>query len=178
VQSLVVRTRGDAASIAPAVRDAIWSVDRNLPIERVAAMDKLLASTADERRFVLILFEAFGLVALTLAAIGIYGVLAGSVNDRIREIGVRAALGATRGDILAMVLRQGMAMTALGLAIGLVGALAAGRALTAMLFSVSWLDGVTYFTAIALLLVVSGIACMIPARRAASIDPMRALRTE
>jgi putative ABC transport system permease protein len=178
VQLLVVRTRGDAAALAPAVRDVIWSVDPNLPIERVATMDKLLAATADQRRFVLILFEAFGLVALTLAAIGIYGVLAGSVNERTREIGVRAALGATQANIVAMVMRQGMTMTVLGLAIGLCGALAAGRALATMLFSVSWFDGVTYGGATMLLLVFAGVACLIPARRAASIDPMQALRSE
>jgi putative ABC transport system permease protein len=178
VQSLVVRTRGGAAALAPAVRDAIWSVDSDLPIERVATLDSLLASTEGQRRFVLILFEAFGLIALALAAIGMYGVLAGSVNERIREIGVRAALGATRRDILALVMRQGMTMTALGLTIGLCGALAAGRALSTMLFDVSRLDGVTYCGAVALLLAVSGIACWIPARRAASIDPMQALRAE
>jgi len=178
VQSVVVRTRGDALTFAPAVRDAIWSVDRDLPIERIASVENLLAASARERRFVLILFEAFGLAALTLAAIGIYGVVAGSVNERTREISVRAALGATRGDILVLVMRQGMAMSAVGLAIGLCGALAAGRALTSLLFSVTWLDGVTYFGAAALLLGVSVIACLIPARRAASIDPAQALRAE
>jgi putative ABC transport system permease protein len=127
---------------------------------------------------VLILFEAFGLVALLLAAIGIYGILSGSVTERTREIGVRATLGATRRDILALVLRQGMTMTCLGLAIGLCAALGAGRALEAMLFGVSWLDRLTYFGAALLLLAVSAIACLIPAHRAASIDPMKALRTE
>jgi putative ABC transport system permease protein len=179
-QSVVVRTRPEksAASLAPAVQQAIWSVYKDLPIARVATMDALLASTAQERRFVLVLFEAFGLVALALAAIGIYGVLACSVTERTREIGVRAALGATRADILALVLRQGMAMTALGLAIGLCGALAAARALDAMLFGVSWLDRLTYLGTTALLFAVSVLACLIPARRAATIDPVQALRGE
>ena len=104
--------------------------------------------------------------------------MSGSVTERTREIGVRAALGATRADILSLVLRQGMTMTVVGMAIGLCGALAAGRALDAMLFGVTWLDRLTYLGAIVLLLAVSGIACMIPARRAASIDPMEALRNE
>ena len=113
-----------------------------------------------------------------MAAIGIYGILAGSVAERTREIGVRAALGATRGDILALVMRQGMTMTAIGLGVGLMAALAAGRALSAMLFGISWLDRITYLCATLLLFVVAMVACLIPARRAASIDPMEALRNE
>jgi putative ABC transport system permease protein len=178
VQSVVVRTRAAPATVAAAVQEAIWSVDKSRPITRVATMDELVAATALERRFVLVLFETFGLVALALAAIGIYGILAGSVTERTREIGVRAALGATRTDLLSLVLRQGMTMTLMGMAIGLCGALVAGRALDAMLFGVTWLDLFTYLGAIVLLFAVSGIACLIPARRAASIDPMEALRNE
>jgi putative ABC transport system permease protein len=180
VQSVVVRTHSgiDAATLAPAIQEAIWAVDKTRPITRIATMNELVAATALERRFVLTLFEAFGLVALVLAAIGIYGILAGSVTERTREIGVRAALGATRADILSLVLRQGMTMTVVGMAIGLCGALAAGHALEAMLFGVTWLDLLTYVGAIVLLLAVSCIACLIPARRATSIDPMEALRTE
>jgi len=180
VQSVVVRTQAQTspASLTPAIQQSIWSVDRDRPITRVATMESVLAATALERRFVLVLFEAFGLVALTLAAIGIYGILSGSVTERTRELGVRAALGATRAGLLALVLRQGMAMTCIGLAFGLCGALAAGRALNSMLFGVTWLDRITYLGAIVLLFVVSVIACLIPARRAASIDPMEALRTE
>jgi putative ABC transport system permease protein len=178
VQSVVVRTHGDPAALAPSVQRAIWSVEKDCPINRVDTMEKVVAGTAVERRFVLILFEAFGLVALVLAAIGIYGILSGSVTERTREIGVRAALGATRADILALILRQGMTMTCIGVAIGLCVALAAARALDAMLFGISWLDKFTYLGATALLLAVSGVACLIPARRAASIDPMEALRNE
>jgi putative ABC transport system permease protein len=178
VHSVVVRTRGPAAQLATSVREAIWSVDRNLPIVRVATMDSILDTSEAQRHFVLVLFEAFGLAALALAAIGIYGVLSGSVAERTREIGVRAALGATRANLLALVMRQGMFTTGLGLAIGLCGALAAARALASMLFAVSWTDGPTYLSAVALLLVVSGFASFIPACRAASIDPMQALRAE
>jgi putative ABC transport system permease protein len=178
VQSVVARTSGAPATLTHSVQQAIWSVDKDRPIDHIATMDTMLAATAQQRRFVLILFEAFGLVALLLAAIGIYGILAGSVTERTREIGVRAALGATRADILTLVLRQGMTMTCVGLVIGLCAALAAARALDAMLFGVTWLDRLTYLGATLLLLAVSGIACFIPARRAASIDPMEALRSE
>jgi putative ABC transport system permease protein len=176
VQSLVVRTSGDAAALTPAIKNAIWSVDRDQPIVRVATMDSLLATSEAERHFVLILFEAFGLVALVLAATGIYGVLSGSVTERMREIGVRVAVGATRGDILALIVRQGIMLTAVGVVIGLLGAAAASRALSSLLFGVSRLDPVTYLGVIALLAGVSIIACGLPAWRAAQIDPATTLR--
>jgi putative ABC transport system permease protein len=175
---LVVRARGDAAALAPAVKQAVWSVDRDQPIVRVATMDGLLAASAAERRFVLILFEAFALAALALAAIGVYGVLSGSVTERMREIGVRSALGATVADLLALVMRQGLALTCAGVAIGLAGAAAASQALVALLFGVSRLDPATYLGVTALLLVMSGIACWVPALRAARVDPSITLRSE
>ncbi len=176
--SLAIRTRGDAAALAPAVRDAIWSVDKDQPIARVATMESLLAASASERRFALILFEAFGLVALLLAATGIYGVLSGSVTERVREIGVRSALGATRGSILTLIVRQGMTLTMVGIAIGLTGALAASGALVTLLFSVTRLDPMTYAGVVVLLLGVSAVACWIPAWRAACVDPSITLRAE
>jgi putative ABC transport system permease protein len=176
--SLVVKVRGDAATLAPAIREAIWSVDKNQPVVRVATMDQLLARLVAERRFVLVLFEAFGLVALVLAATGIYGVLSGGVTERTREIGVRVALGASRADILSLVLRQGMALTVLGALIGLCGGVAACSVIAALLFGVSRFDPITYLGVTALLLFVSAIACSIPARRAASVNPVEALRAE
>ncbi len=177
-QSLVVRTRGNAAVLAPAARDAIWSVDKDEPIVRVATMDNLLAASEAERHFVLILFEAFALVGLVLAATGIYGVLAGSVSERTREIGVRSALGASRGSILALVIRQGMTLTVFGMLVGLVGAVVATHAIAALLFGISRLDPVTYASVTALLICVSTVACFIPARRATSVNPVEALRAE
>jgi putative ABC transport system permease protein len=176
--SLLVRTRGNAADFVPAIKNAIWSADRDQPIVRVAMMDDLLAASAAERRFVLILFEAFGLVALMLAATGVYGVLSGSVADRTREIGVRSALGASRRSILTLVLRQGMTLTGFGVVIGLAGALAASEALGALLFGVSPLDPLTYAGVIGVLAVVSVMASVVPAWRASRIDPMVALRYE
>jgi ABC-type antimicrobial peptide transport system permease subunit len=176
--SFVVRGRGDVRALAPAIRQAIWSVDKAGPITRIETLDALVAATASERRFALILFEAFALAALVLAAAGIYGVLAGSVAERTREIGVRAALGASRGMIVGLVVRQGLALTGLGIAIGLAGAALATRAIVAMLFGVSRLDPVTYLGVIGLLAAVALIACTVPAWRAARVDPASTLRTE
>jgi putative ABC transport system permease protein len=177
-QSLVARVGGNASALAPAIRSAVWSVDRGQPIVRVAMMDDLLAATAAQRRFALTLFEAFALAAIVLATAGIYGVLSGGVAERTREIGVRSALGASRRDILTLVLRQGMTLIALGAAIGLVGAVAATRFISAMLFGISHLDPVTYVVVVALLGAVSAIACFVPAWRAAHIEPALTLRTD
>ncbi len=176
--SFVIRTRGDPAALAPAIKEAIWSVDKDQPIVRVATMDDLLAVSEAERHFVLTLFEIFGIVALVLASVGIYGILSGSVTERTREIGVRAALGASRRDILALVLGQGMRLTALGIIIGLCGALAASRVLVTLLFGVSRLDLITYLGVVALLALVSAIACWMPAWRAVRVDPSITLRVE
>jgi putative ABC transport system permease protein len=177
-ESLVVRVQGDAAALAPAIRNAIWSVDRNQPITRVTTMNDLVAASEADRHFVLMLFEAFALVGLVLAATGIYGVLAGSVTERTREIGVRSALGAPRRNILLLVMRQGMAFSLVGLLLGLTAAVAASSAITALLFGITRLDPSTYAAVAALLLLVSAAACLIPARRAVSINPVVALRAE
>ena len=176
--SLVARTHGDAAVLAPAVKKAIWSADKDLPIVRVATMGALLATSESQRRFAMIVFEAFALAALVLAATGIYGVLSGNVTERTREIGVRSALGASRGDILALVVRQGMRLTGLGVAIGLIGAAAASRALVTLLFGVSPLDPVTYSGVAVLAAAVSALACWVPAWRAARVEPSVTLRVE
>ena len=176
--SLVVRARGDAAALAPLVRQAVWSVDKDQPVVRVGTMEAWLAASEAERRFALVVFEVFALAALVLAAIGIYGVLSGSVTERTREIGVRWALGASRADILVLVLRQGMTLTALGVAIGIGGAVVASRALVTLLFGVSRLDPLTYLGVVAILLAASAVACWLPAWRAARVDPSITLRSE
>ena len=176
--SLVVRGRGNASALVPAIKNAIWSVDHDQPIVRIVSMEALLAESAAERRFVLILFEAFGVVALALAASGIYGVLSGSVAERTREIGVRSALGASRNGIIALIVRQGMFLVSIGTMLGAAGALLASQAISAMLFGISRFDLLTYSSAIALLAVVAALACALPAWRASRIDPMEALRYE
>jgi putative ABC transport system permease protein len=176
--SLVVRGRGDISALVPAIKNAVWSVDNEQPIVRVAQMESLLAESASERRFVLILFEAFGLVALALAGSGIYGVLSGSVAERTREIGVRSALGATRSGIIALIVRQGMTLTGIGAMLGIIGASLASQAIGGLLFGISRFDPFTYLAATVLLSAVAVVACALPAWRASRIDPMLALRYE
>jgi ABC-type antimicrobial peptide transport system permease subunit len=178
LMSLVVRGRGDAAALTPAIRRAIWSVDKDLPIIRIATMDTLVERSVADRHFALVLFEAFGIAALLLAATGIYGVLSGSVTERMREIGVRSALGASPRDIVGLVVREGMALTGLGVVIGLGCAIVASSAIVTLLFGVSRLDPVTYSSVVALLLGVSAVACSAPAWRAARVEPSITLRAE
>jgi putative ABC transport system permease protein len=175
-QSLVVRARGDAASLTTAIKAAIWSVDKDVPVVRVATLDDLVARSEAKRRFALDVFEAFALAALALAAIGLYGVLSGSVTERLREIGVRSALGAAPSDILTLVVRQGMMLATLGVALGLLAATLASRAIASLLFGVSSLDPMTYLGVVALLLGVSVVACWLPAHRASGVAPLIALR--
>ena len=145
---------------------------------RVITMNRLIAITEAQRRFILILFETFGIVALLLAAVGLYGVLSGSVAERIHEIGVRMAFGATRSNILALALRDGLRLTAFGIGIGLGGALAASRGIASLLFGISALDPLSWFIMLALLTAVAVLACWVPAWRGARVDPSTALRSE
>jgi ABC-type antimicrobial peptide transport system permease subunit len=176
--SLVIRTKGNAADLAKPVQAAVWSVDKDMPITRVATMESLVEQSASQRQFALVLFEAFGLVALVLAAAGIYGVLAGAVTERIREIGVRSALGASRGDIVGMILRQGLSLTGAGVAVGAALALAFMRVINDMLFGVTASDPVTYVGVALVLSAVALAACLVPAWRAARVDPATTLRAE
>ncbi|HTO72666.1 MAG TPA: ADOP family duplicated permease [Gemmatimonadales bacterium] len=176
--TLVVRSRSDPADLAQAVRRAVWGIDPDQPIVRVATMEQLIADSAAERRFALVLFEAFAVVALVLAAAGVYGVLAGVVTERFREIGVRSALGATRQNIVAMILRQGLGLAAVGATAGLSMALAGTRLLDRLLFQISGNDPATYLTVTLTLAVVALGASAVPAWRAAGVDPAETLRAE
>jgi putative ABC transport system permease protein len=176
--SFLIRTRDNPAALAPAVKSANWSVDRNQPVVRVMTMDRMMAIAEAERRFVLTLFEAFGVVALMLAAVGIYGVLSGNVAKRTREIGVRAALGASRGHLLALILGDGMRLTALGIAIGLCGAVGSAQGIRTLLFGTSPLAPIAWTGVVVTLVSVSAIACSAPAWRASRVDPSITLRAE
>jgi putative ABC transport system permease protein len=175
---LVVRAHADPAALAETAKAAVWSIDKDQPIVRTATMDERIARSAAERRFALLLFEAFAASALMLAAVGLFGVLSTSVAERTREIGVRAALGASRSDIVSLVVGQALALTAAGVAVGIGGAIAASRALDTLLFDVSRADPGTYASVVMLLMAVSAAACWMPAWRAARIDPAITLRSD
>ncbi len=178
VRWLVVRAARDPGAIVTPIRQAIRGVDPNQPIVRVQAMSELVARSEAQRRFVAIVLGAFALSALTLAGIGLFGVLSGSVTERAREIGVRGALGASRSDIVGLVIRNGMAMTGLGVAIGVAVATLASETLVSLLFGVSRLDAATYLSVLTLLSLVSALACWIPATRAARMDPVATLKAD
>jgi putative ABC transport system permease protein len=174
---IVARTAPDTRVSATALREAIWSADRNQPIVRTVTLDDLVALSAAERRFALVLFQLFALIALVLAATGAYGVLSEGVVERTREVGVRLALGASRGAILSMIVREGTWLAGAGIVLGLAGAAVASGTLTTLLFNVSPLDTVTYAGMTAVVLSVTLLASAVPAWRAARVDPARTLRS-
>lgn len=169
--SLVVRSDGPVEGVVEPVRTAVWSLDPELPVAEVVTMERLLADALAEPRFYATLVGGFAALALILASAGIYGVLAAGVNQRRRELGVRIALGAALADVVGLVLRQGVRLTAAGLLIGLLGALGLTRLLAGMLFELRPSDPLTYVGVAALLLLTAGLASWIPARRAAGTDP-------
>jgi putative ABC transport system permease protein len=160
------------------LRQQTQAVDPDLPVFGAQAMEELISASLGQRRFAMQVVGLFGVVALLLAGIGIYGVMAYLVTQRTREIGIRLALGASAGDINRWVLKQGMRLTLAGLAVGLLGALAMTRLLRGLLYGVAATDLLTYAGLTALLAGVSLLACYLPARRAMNVDPMIALRYE
>jgi putative ABC transport system permease protein len=177
-RDLALRTNGDPSSLVGAVREAIRSVDPDQPVSNVATMEEVLGREAAQRRVGMILLTAFAVLALMLASLGIYGVLAYFVAQHRNEIGVRLALGATPAKILLLVLRKGMKLTLLGVAIGLAASFVLTRLMTSLLFGVRPVDPLTFAGVPLLLAFVALLACWIPARRAAKVDPMVALRYE
>ena len=168
----------DIAPIVAAVKREVESLDPDQPIGRITTMDKAIASSLATRRLVMVLLGAFAVLALVLASVGLYGVMALTVTQRTRELGIRMALGAERTNIFKLVLSQGMSLMAIGIAIGLIGAVAAGRALMSLLYNVGAIDAGAVLIAVFSLLAVALIACCVPARRATRVDPIVALRTE
>lgn len=176
--TLMVRTTLPPASLAKAVQAALWRVDPDLPFSGIAPMDEVVSRTATQPRLYLTLFAVFAALALTLAGIGLYGLLAYSVAQRTREFGIRAALGANPADVLRLVLREGARLILAGLALGMLGALGAARLVQQLLFAAPAYDPAV-FVAVALLLAgIAVLASLIPARRAARVAPMEALRTD
>ena len=175
---LVVRSAGPVDALIPALRSAIWSVDRDIPLDNMRTMDSMLDGTLARPRFVGTLLSLFGVAALLLAAVGIYGVLSFTVAQRTAEIGVRMALGAPRVSVMRAVIGQGLMLTLAGILIGAAAAIAATRALAGMLFGVAPTEPAVFVAVASLLTLTALLATWIPARRASRVDPLIALRQE
>jgi putative ABC transport system permease protein len=176
--SLVVRTSMDPRGLAATLRSAIRQIDPEVPLPDVRTLEQLMNQSVSARRFDMTLLALFAAAALTLAALGTYGVVGYTVTQRRNEMGIRIALGAARGDLVRMVVRQGMTPVLAGLAAGAVGAVLLGRYMASLLFEIGPRDPVSFAGATLVLLAVSAAACLIPARRATKVNPIESLRFE
>lgn len=176
--SFAVRTQTDPAAMTQAVKEQIWKIDGQLPITRVQTMNEVSAASFDARRFNMLLLTLFAGLALVLAAVGVYGVMSYAVTQRTHEIGIRMALGAQVGNVMRLVMKSGLAIAMVGVAIGLAGAFALTRLMRTLLFAVEPTDKVTFAGVSICLLLIALAACYIPARRATKVDPLQALRYE
>jgi len=176
--SLVIRSTVEPESIAGSIREAVAQIDRTVPVSNVETMKRVVSTSVTQPRFNLFLVGFFSVVALLLSAAGIYGVTAYTVAQRTHELGIRLALGAQVGDVLQMIMREGMTVIAVGVALGLAAAFGLLRLMKSLLFGVSETDPLTYVGITLVLMLVALIACYIPARRATKVDPLEALRYE
>ena len=176
--TLVVRTSSDPGSIAGPLADVVRNLDKDLPAPKIVTMKQLVSTSIADSRFSMLLLLVLALIALALASVGIYGVMSQTVAERIQEIGIRMALGARAFDVLKLIVRNGLKVTVVGIAIGLSGAFALTRLMRSLLFGVSPTDVITFTAVSGLLILVALLACYFPARRATKIDPLVALRYE
>jgi putative ABC transport system permease protein len=176
--NIMVRTAGDASAMAGAIRKLIVDLDGTQPVYDVQTMEQALASSIAPRSFNLLLLGIFAAVALVLAVVGIYGVMGYAVTQRTHEIGVRMALGARRGEVVRMVVQQGMAIAAAGIAVGAAAALGLTRLMGSLLYEIAPSDGPTFAVVCSVLAAAAFLACCFPALRASKVDPVVALRYE
>jgi ABC-type antimicrobial peptide transport system permease subunit len=178
VMTLVLRTVEDESTLATAVRTLVSSMDRSLPVSHVRPMEAYVADSSSPQRFNLVLLGAFAGIALLFATAGLYGVMSYLVNQRTSEIGLRMALGARPMDVLGLVVRKAMLLAGVGVALGMIGAAAATRVMTSLLFGVQARDPMVFAVAPAVLMAVAALASYMPARRASRVDPLVALRMD
>jgi len=174
--TLVIRTSSAASEVGPLVRREVWAIDGDLPVSQVTSMEDVVSESVGQQRFNTLLIGLFAATALILAAVGVYGVMSHAVAQRTHEIGVRLALGARGRDVLGMIIRQGLSLTLVGLALGLAGALALMRVMNSLLYEVSATDPLVFGGVAAALTLSALLACYVPARRATKVDPVIALR--
>jgi putative ABC transport system permease protein len=175
---VVARTAGDPVAVSGAARQAVQRIDATLPAFAMTPLTAVISDSVAQRRFSMLLLGLFAFIALFLAAVGLYGVVAYTVSLRTQEIGLRMAIGAQRGDVLRLVVGGGMKLALVGVAIGILGALALARFVETMLYAVTPFDPASYAATAAVLLAVAALACYVPARRAMRVDPIVALRAE
>jgi putative ABC transport system permease protein len=175
---IVARSSAMDAGVLGAMREAVWAVDKDQPVTSLRTMEDYMSESVSQRRFNAILLAAFAILALILAAVGLYGVMNYSVTQRTHEIGIRVALGAERNHVFKLVIGQGMLLAMIGVAVGLAAAFALTRLMEGLLYGVSATDPLTFVVIALLLSAVALLACYIPARRAARVDPMVTLRCE
>jgi putative ABC transport system permease protein len=175
---LLVRTTAPVVTTIAAIRNEVKGLNKNLPAPSIQTLDQMLSDVIAQPRFQATLLTLFGGIALLLSAVGIYGVMAYTVSQRVHEIGIRMALGAAPKHVLKLIVTRGMLLVLIGIAVGLASALALTRVMSSLLFSVSATDPLTFTGVVVLLTGVALGACLVPARRAIKIDPMSALRHE
>jgi putative ABC transport system permease protein len=176
--TVLIRSTGDPLNLVSAVRNEVMAIDPNQPVYGVKSLEQRVAESVAVTRALMFLFSAFAILALVLASVGIYGIVSYSVSQRTHEIGIRMALGAGRADVLRLIMQNGIALALAGIVLGVMGAFALTRFMTALLFGIKPTDLKTFVIVSIGLLVITIVACLIPARRATKVDPLEALRYE